>query len=77
LFSFCRRQGIPCLDLLPALRRLGTRAFIDEDHLSAQGAKLVAEEVIRWGRTGCMMCGYDLIGVEAAQCPKCDHAIVR
>src|SRR5262249_39523765 len=36
--DFCRREGIPFLDLLPALARLGEPAFHDYDHLSPKGA---------------------------------------
>ena len=75
LFDFCRRRGIPCLDLLPALSKIGPPAFIDESHLSPAGAAAVAEEVIRWGRTGCVMCGYDLADVAADKCPRCGYAI--
>jgi HEAT repeat protein/lysophospholipase L1-like esterase len=46
--SFAAAEGIPCLDLLPALRGLGTLAFLDYDHLSAAGARTAAD-VIRDG----------------------------
>lgn len=49
LVDFCRSRGIPCLDLLPALGKIGPSAFIDESHLSPTGAQAVAEELIRWG----------------------------
>ncbi len=77
LVEFCRRHAIPCLDLLPALRRLGTDAFIDESHLSFEGARAVAEELVRWGRSGCSMCGYDLADVTAGACPRCGEPIKR
>src|SRR5207249_1489815 len=41
--EFCMAQGIPFLDLLPHLRPLGEGAFLDYDHLSAAGARRVAE----------------------------------
>jgi HEAT repeat protein/lysophospholipase L1-like esterase len=41
--AFCAEQGIPFLDLLPRLRPLGAGAFLDYDHLSAAGARRVAE----------------------------------
>lgn len=49
LVDFCRSRGIPYLDLLPALRKIGPSAFIDKSHLSPAGARAVAEELIRWG----------------------------
>jgi HEAT repeat protein/lysophospholipase L1-like esterase len=45
IVEFCRREAIPCLDLLPALRRFGPSAFVDYDHLSAAGARMVADEI--------------------------------
>jgi HEAT repeat protein/lysophospholipase L1-like esterase len=44
--DFCRREGIPFLDLLPAMRQLGESAFHDYDHLSPKGARLVAEQLL-------------------------------
>ncbi len=41
----CRAAGLRCLDLLPPLRGLGDAGFVDYDHLSPAGARLVAEEV--------------------------------
>lgn len=77
LFAFCHAQGIPCLDLLPALREMGQSAFIDDSHLSPAGARVVAEEFIRWGRSGCMMCGHDLSEQKSKSkvCPRCGHPI--
>jgi HEAT repeat protein/lysophospholipase L1-like esterase len=43
--AFCAAQGIPFLDLLPHLRPLGKGAFLDYDHLSAAGARRIAEAV--------------------------------
>lgn len=77
LFTFCFEHGVPCLDLLPALSAVGPDAFIDESHLSQAGAAAVAEALIRWGRSGCMMCGYDLSGVTANRCPRCGYAVER
>jgi HEAT repeat protein/lysophospholipase L1-like esterase len=47
--GFCRSEGIPCLDLLPALAALGEPAFLDYDHFSPAGARLVAEHVLGSG----------------------------
>jgi len=77
LFDLCLARGIPCLDLRPALARLGPAAFVDQSHLSLAGAKAVAEEMIRWGRSGCMMCGLDLADVAGEACPRCGHEIER
>jgi len=41
--SFCAAEGMPCLDLLPALSRMGAAAFRDYDHLSPAGAAFVAD----------------------------------
>jgi hypothetical protein len=43
--AFCAREGIPCLDLLPAIRRVGPSVFRDYDHLSPSGAEYVADTV--------------------------------
>ncbi len=47
--AFCQREGIPLLDLLPAVQRLGESAFHDYDHFSPEGARLVAGEVLDSG----------------------------
>ncbi|HKC11579.1 MAG TPA: HEAT repeat domain-containing protein, partial [Vicinamibacteria bacterium] len=47
--DFCRSEGIPVLDLLPALRTAGESAFIDYDHFSPPGARLVAEQILASG----------------------------
>ncbi len=47
--DFCKREVIPCLDLLPALREAGPDAFIDYDHFSRTGARLVAERILSSG----------------------------
>jgi HEAT repeat protein/lysophospholipase L1-like esterase len=44
--AFCAEQKIRCLDLLPALRGAGESAYIDYDHFSPDGARLVAEHVL-------------------------------
>jgi HEAT repeat protein/lysophospholipase L1-like esterase len=46
LAEFGRAEGIPMLDLLPALRPAGPAAFIDADHLSALGTRIVAEQLL-------------------------------
>jgi lysophospholipase L1-like esterase len=43
--AFCRVEGLRCLDLLQPLRALGRAAFVDYDHLSPEGARLVAREL--------------------------------
>ena len=75
LFEFCLANGIPCLDLLGPLSKLGTAAFIDESHLSLAGAQAVAEELVRWGQSGCVMCAYDLSDVTADSCPCCGYPV--
>jgi len=50
--AFCKAQGIPYLDLLPAIRRAGPESFHDIDHLSVAGARLVAGEVLASGLAG-------------------------
>jgi lysophospholipase L1-like esterase len=47
--GFCRREGIPFLDLLPAVASLGESAFRDYDHLSPAGARAVAQQVLDSG----------------------------
>jgi len=46
---FSQETGIHHLDLLPALRSLGRVAFLDYDHLSPQGAQLVARTLVASG----------------------------
>jgi HEAT repeat protein len=43
IVQFCAEEGIACLDLLPTIREQGESAFVDYDHLSPAGARLVAE----------------------------------
>ncbi len=44
--EFCKAEGIPFLDLLPALRAAGPESYIDYDHFSPMGARVVAERVL-------------------------------
>ena len=46
--AFCARDGLPFLDLLPALRPLGASAFLPGDHLHlrAEGCARVADQVM-------------------------------
>ncbi len=44
--GFCKAEGIPFLDLLPALAEAGPDAYIDYDHFSPMGARVVAERVL-------------------------------
>ena len=41
--AFAAAERMPVLDLLPLLRAMGESAFLDYDHLSASGARRVAE----------------------------------
>jgi HEAT repeat protein/lysophospholipase L1-like esterase len=50
--AFCKAEGIPYLDLLPAIRRAGPESFHDIDHFSVAGAHLVASEVLASGLVG-------------------------
>lgn len=47
--AFCGAEGLRCLDLLPPLRSWGPAAFLDYDHLSAEGARLVADHLLASG----------------------------
>ena len=47
--AFCESERLSCLDLLPALGRLGPSAFVDYDHLSPAGASLVADTLYASG----------------------------
>ncbi len=40
--AWCEGQSLRCLDLRPALARLGQAAFVDENHLSREGSAAVA-----------------------------------
>jgi len=42
--EFCDGEGLRCLDLLEPLRAAGCAAFVDYDHLSPEGARIVARE---------------------------------
>jgi lysophospholipase L1-like esterase len=77
LFEFCFSHGIPCYDLLDVLKPVGPTALIDESHLSPEGAKVVAEAIVRWGISGCVACGYDLSRVTEDRCPRCKTPIER
>ena len=41
LAAFCADEGIPFLDLLPALEAAGEEAFVDYDHFSPLGSQVV------------------------------------
>lgn len=47
--AFCTAERLPLLDLLPALRRAGADSFLDYDHLSEAGARLVADAIAASG----------------------------
>jgi len=44
--EFCKAEGIAFLDLLPELQGAGPEAYIDYDHFSPAGARVVAERVL-------------------------------
>jgi HEAT repeat protein/lysophospholipase L1-like esterase len=50
--SFCVREGLPLLDALPILRPAGPAAFLDDDHLSAEGHRRLAQALFRWPDLG-------------------------
>jgi HEAT repeat protein/lysophospholipase L1-like esterase len=50
--TFCAAEKVPFLDLLPHLRPLGESGFLDYDHLSAAGARRVAEVIASSGLLG-------------------------
>lgn len=43
--EFCRAERLRCIDLLPRIRAAGEAAFIDYDHLSPEGSRVVAEAI--------------------------------
>jgi lysophospholipase L1-like esterase len=47
--EFCAAERIPCLDLLPALRGAGDQAFVDYDHFSPSGCRVVADQILASG----------------------------
>jgi hypothetical protein len=47
--AFCRSEGLRCLDLLPAMSRVGASVFQDYDHLSRSGAGFVADTLYASG----------------------------
>jgi HEAT repeat protein/lysophospholipase L1-like esterase len=44
--AFCAEEGIHHLDLLPAIRAAGEEAFVDYDHFSPSGQRVVAEQIL-------------------------------
>jgi hypothetical protein len=51
LGEFCRRRGVPCLDLLPWFEPAGGRAYYPNDsHWNREGNHLAAEAVAPWLR---------------------------
>ena len=55
LLSWCERQGVPCLDLLPLLvdylknhKKGPGELYLDHNHFSAQGSRIMAHLVISW-----------------------------
>jgi len=49
IVAFCEREGIPHLDLLPAMRAAGEDAYVDYDHFSPLGSQVVADQVVAAG----------------------------
>lgn len=47
--EFCAAEGLPCLDVLPKLAAAGEVAFLDYDHLSPAGSRVVAEAILESG----------------------------
>jgi HEAT repeat protein/lysophospholipase L1-like esterase len=47
--AFCEAEGIPYLDLLPAIRAAGEEAFVDYDHFSPFGSEVVADQILAAG----------------------------
>jgi HEAT repeat protein len=47
--SFCLKEGIAYIDMLPPLGPLGAKAFVDYDHLSPLGAQTTADFVLEHG----------------------------
>lgn len=48
LARFCAAEEIVIFDALPVLKNVDVPAFIDEDHLSFDGAQAVARALARW-----------------------------
>jgi HEAT repeat protein/lysophospholipase L1-like esterase len=44
--AFCAREGLRCLDARPRLVTVGEKAFVDYDHLSAEGVDAVVDELL-------------------------------
>ncbi|MCB4755440.1 MAG: hypothetical protein LHV69_00330 [Elusimicrobia bacterium] len=52
LIEFCRQENIPCLNLLPALRKHKAEAlFYDNCHYTPRGNEIVAEEIFHQAAT--------------------------
>jgi HEAT repeat protein/lysophospholipase L1-like esterase len=49
ILAFCASEKLRCLDLLPVLRPAGETAFVDYDHMSPSGARLVADTLLASG----------------------------
>jgi HEAT repeat protein/lysophospholipase L1-like esterase len=45
--AFCEQEHIPFIDVLPALAPIGPAAFVDYDHLSPQGARETARQLLQ------------------------------
>jgi len=45
ILGFCRAESITCIDLLPKIREVGESAFVDYDHLSPLGSRVVVEDI--------------------------------
>ena len=62
--AFCEDEGIPHLDLLPALRAAGEDAFVDYDHFSPLGSQVVADQIL-----AARLVGVDGPGEDAPDAP--------
>lgn len=47
--EFAAQERIPYIDMLPPLQSIGWDGFVDYDHLTPQGATLVAERIVQSG----------------------------
>ena len=80
--AFCVSEEITCLDLLPALRKMGTAAFADYDHLSRAGSAFVAQTILDSGLLPSGFSNHELLatrvrGPAAAWLRARDHGVAH
>lgn len=80
--AFCASEKITCLDLLPALGKMGTAAFADYDHLSREGSAFVAQTILDSGLLPSGLSNPELLatrvrGSAAAWLRTRDHGVTR